>query len=108
MELNEYQRGAHKTAKYPKDQALTYASLGLVGESGEIANKVKKVIRDDYNILTDERKSELQAELGDVLWYLAELSTILGVSLNKIAKDNLEKLESRARRGKIQGAGDSR
>lgn len=108
MEINEYQKQAHTTAQYPQEQALAYTALGLAGEAGEIANKVKKVIRDDYGILTDEKREALIAELGDVLWYLSELSHTLGVSMHKVAKDNLDKLASRAERGQIKGEGDNR
>jgi NTP pyrophosphatase (non-canonical NTP hydrolase) len=80
----------------------------MVGEAGEVADKVKKVIRDDHGIMTDEKKLEIAKELGDVLWYLAQLSTELGFALDKVAEMNIEKLYSRKERGVISGSGDNR
>ena len=85
-----------------------YPALGLAGEAGEIANKVKKIMRDDNCILTDEKKEDLIGELGDVLWYLAALATELGIDLGEVAEKNIEKLFSRKERGKLGGSGDAR
>lgn len=85
-----------------------YPALGLVGEAGEIANKVKKVMRDNFGILEEDKRKDLEKEIGDVLWYLAELSTALDIDLNKVAEDNLAKLFSRKKRGVIKGSGDNR
>lgn len=85
-----------------------YPALGLVGEAGEIANKVKKVMRDNFGILEEDKRKDLEKEIGDVLWYLAELSTALDIDLNKVAEDNLAKLFSRKERGVIKGSGDNR
>jgi NTP pyrophosphatase (non-canonical NTP hydrolase) len=106
MELNEYQVAADKTAIYPgRDEplGLYYASLGLVNEAGEVAGKVKKVIRDggyDPNTIADE--------LGDVLWYAAVLASEIGFTLDEVAERNLSKLSSRKDRGVLQGSGDNR
>lgn len=116
MKLNEYQSGALTTAKYPSEFAILYPALGLNGEAGEVADKVKKVIRDlDITrneegaiIIPDDRKESIKLELGDVLWYIATLSNDLGLSLEEVAKANLEKLASRMERGKISGSGDNR
>ncbi len=110
MTLDEYQQLALKTAIYSGDDMLDLAhwTLGLVGESGEVAEKVKKVIRDDYAALSVEKKTELAKEAGDVLWYIAVLAQSLGVSLDEIARNNIEKLRSREQRGKIKGSGDNR
>ena len=109
MTLNEYQQKAGVTAIYPsKGENIIYPTLGLVGEAGEIANKVKKIIRDDNGILTEEKKEIIKDELGDVLWYLAALSLELGADLETIAKNNISKLYSRMKRGKIKGDGDNR
>ena len=104
--LNDYQARAHETAQYPPGIALEYTTLGLVGESGEIANKVKKTLRGDYS--QDDIREDLIDELGDVLWYLAEAATVLNTTLEEVAQRNLDKLASRADRGVIKGAGDGR
>jgi len=98
---DEYQRKAGETAIYPKKDALPYLSLGLVSEAGEVAGKIKKLIR-------DKTKSDVASEVGDVLWYCAMLASEVGVSLGKIMENNLEKLNDRKQRGKLQGSGDTR
>lgn len=109
MEFNEYQKEARKTASYPdKDNNFIYPTLGLVGEAGEVAEKIKKVIRDDGGIISDQKKEEIKKELSDVLWYLSNLAYELNIDLNDIAQTNLDKLFSRLERGKIQGSGDNR
>ena len=109
MELAEYQNQSRTTAVYPNAGAnLTYPALGLCGEAGEAAEKVKKAIRDDGGQLTPARRAALAAELGDVLWYLAQLATEAGLDLDEIAEENLHKLLSRRERGVLQGSGDRR
>ena len=108
MELTEYQRLSRRTAGYPREQWLAYPALGLAGEAGEVANQAKKVIRDDGSELTDERRAAMSKELGDVLWYVAQLATELELDLDAVAAENLEKLASRQRRGVLHGAGDDR
>ena len=109
MTFNEYQEEARKTAIYPDmDNNFIYPALGLVGEAGEIAEKIKKVIRDDNYIVTEEKRSEITKELGDVLWYIANLSKELGISLEDVASKNLEKLRSRQERNALHGSGDNR
>lgn len=109
MTFEEYQKLSRKTAIYPnKDKNFIYPTLGLCGESGEIAEKIKKVLRDNNGILSQSKKEELKKELGDVLWYLAQISTELGISLDEIALLNLEKLNSRKERNTISGSGDNR
>ena len=108
MELNDYQEKAAKTAQYPKEQALEYLTLGLNGEAGEVAEKLKKVIRDNKGLLTDEKKQEIAKEIGDVLWYCSNLSMELGFELEDTAAINLNKLFSRKMRQKIAGDGDNR
>lgn len=102
MELSEYQNRAAATAIFPKEVGLIYCTLGLVGEAGEVANKIKKVYRDNAD------PHAAAAELGDVLWYLAALATELGLNLDNIADSNLTKLELRKARGTLQGNGDHR
>ena len=82
--------------------------LGLVGESGEIAEKFKKLIRDHGGEITEETKTEITKELGDILWYISSVSHCLGVSLEDIAAKNLTKVLSRKDRGMIAGSGDNR
>ncbi|HUA11672.1 MAG TPA: nucleoside triphosphate pyrophosphohydrolase family protein [Solirubrobacteraceae bacterium] len=108
MELSDYQRLSRETAAYPREAWLAYPALGLAGEAGEVANDVKKVIRDDDGVVSGERRSQLAGELGDVLWYVAQLATELELDLEDVAGANLEKLRSRARRGVIAGSGDDR
>ncbi len=109
MELNYYQNKARETACYPDvGRNPIYPTLGLSGEAGEVADKVKKVIRDRGGVFDQDAREGIKLELGDVLWYLAQLSSELGYSLSEIADSNLEKLSSRALRGKISGDGDNR
>ncbi len=111
MTLNEYQKVSRKTAVYPKSkycEGVFYPTLGLVGESGEVAEKIKKSLRDDKGIITGEKKEELKKELGDVLWYVSQIATDLKLSLDDIAVTNIEKLASRYKRGKVHGSGDNR
>ncbi|HEC72391.1 MAG: nucleoside triphosphate pyrophosphohydrolase family protein [Candidatus Thorarchaeota archaeon] len=107
--FNEYQKIAFSTAIYPnKNNNFVYPVLGLVGETGEVAEKIKKIIRDYNSEITDEMKIAIKKELGDVFWYLAAVCTELEFDMEDIAWDNLKKLESRRERGKIQGSGDDR
>jgi len=108
--MTEYQQQTGATAIYPDDGILgvLYTALGLTNEAGEVAGKIKKAIRDDECEITPAKVDELQAELGDVLWYVSQLCTELGLSLGEVAKYNLKKLHSRQERGKLGGSGDDR
>jgi NTP pyrophosphatase (non-canonical NTP hydrolase) len=108
MDLAEFQRLSRRTAEYPREAWLTYPALGLAGEAGEVAEHAKKAIRDDAGQVTDERRSAMAKELGDVLWYVSQLATELGLELDEIADTNLQKLLSRQRRGVLSGSGDER
>ena len=108
LTLNDYQNGALCTAVYPVEQKIIYPSLGLSGESGEVADKVKKVLRDNGGVFDEERRRAIALELGDVLWYVSVLSHDIGYDLYEIANMNLAKLRSRQERGKISGSGDYR
>ena len=109
MNFNDYQEKSRKTAKYPAiGHAVIYPALGLVNESGEVAGKIKKVFRDKEGVINGETKTALKAELGDVLWYLAQLATELDLTLDEVAEYNIEKLYSRLERGTIKGDGDER
>lgn len=106
MNFNEYQEKARSTAIYPNlGENIQYPTLGLCGEAGEV---VKKIMRDDNGIVSFKKRKELKKELGDVLWYIANLSVELGFNLENIAVSNIEKLQSRKERGMIQGSGDNR
>ena len=108
MKANEYQEQAEATNLVTGENALTYAALGLVGEAGEIANKAKKIIRDDNNIVTDEKRAAIKKEIGDVLWYVSRICSELGFTLEEVMEQNLAKLSKRQAEGKLQGDGDNR
>lgn len=107
MTLDEYQNQALKTAR-DQGSELEQRVLGLVGESGEIADKLKKWYRDDKANPAKLDKKAIAAELGDTLWYIAALADYLGYPLSEIAAGNIEKLDDRNRRGVLGGSGDSR
>ena len=108
MKLNDYQQAAMATAVYPDYVGLAYTSLGLAGEAGELANKVKKVYRDNDGELTRHMQADIMDELGDTLWYVAALATEIGYDLDDVAAHNLEKLAARKARNAINGTGDKR
>jgi len=108
MELNEYQKMALETAIYPNEYKVVYPALGMAGEAGEVADKVKKIIRDNNSKMNNEKALEIAKEVGDVLWYCATMANDIGFDLETIAKMNYEKLHSRQQRGMIHGNGDNR
>ena len=109
MDFQLYQERCRATARYPDAGANPiYPTLGLCGEAGEVADKVKKVLRDRQGNFSPEVIADLKLELGDVLWYVAQLATELGLELEQIAQTNLDKLASRAARNVIGGSGDRR
>lgn len=108
MQLNEYANEAMRTAIYPPEHGLQYAVLGLCSEAGEVAGKVKKVLRDQDGNFSAEAKAEIASEAQDCLWYLAAIARELGTTLEAMGQANLAKLESRSRRGTLQGSGDNR
>lgn len=108
MTFKEYQDKAMETALEYGDQAFNYGGLGLASEAGEVAGKLKRVIREGQNTMNDEMKADLKKELGDVLWYINFLTTQLGYSLEEVAEANIEKLHSRKNRGQLMGQGDNR
>ena len=108
MDLAEYQRLSRRTAQYPREAWLAYPALGLAGEAGEVAEHAKKAIRDDRGEVSHTRRAAMAKELGDVLWYVAQLATELDLDLDEIARTNLDKLLSRQRRGVLSGSGDDR
>ena len=107
--LDNYQRASRKTwSLIHTDHPIVYPTLGLANEAGEVAGKIKKIFRDKGGVIGDADRDALKGELGDVLWYLAQICTELGLSLDEVAAANLEKLASRQERGTIQGDGDTR
>jgi len=108
MTFNEYQKQARTTADYNMDYKIIYPVLGLNGEAGEVAEKVKKIIRDKNSEFNKTNNKDIALELSDTLWYLAILAEDLGYTLEEIATMNLAKLASRAKRNKIHGSGDNR
>ena len=109
VNIEEYQEKAESTAVFPEKMGIVYCTLALNGEAGELAEKVKKVIRDDDGDFEQPEKLEAMAnELGDVLWYVANLASQLGYTLEEVAQMNLDKLADRKARGKIKGSGDNR
>lgn len=113
MKLNEYPAQALKTLgdehAYGTVSATLMAQvLGLVGESGEVAEKFKKILRDKAGTLSDEDKTELLKELGDILWYVNSVAYLLGSDLEYVVNANIEKLASRQARGTLSGNGDNR
>lgn len=108
--MDEYQKEALVTAVFTDDEFkdLSHWVFGITGEAGEIAEKIKKIIRDKDAIVSDEDKEELIKEMGDVLWYLAVFTKHLGFNFDEVGKRNIAKLRSRQARGKIQGSGDNR
>ena len=107
-DLDMYQKVALTTAIYPREQAIIYPTLGLTGEAGEVANKVKKIIRDGSDKNDDSLVSEIKSEIGDCLWYIAVLANDFDIKLSDIASTNLEKLANRKKNNTIHGSGDTR
>ncbi len=109
MTFKEYQELTNKTAIYPdKGSNFLYPVLGMMGEAGEVAEKIKKIWRDKNNIISEEDRIEIKKEIGDVLWYLSQLSTELNVDFEDVANTNVLKIKSRLERNKLNGAGDNR
>lgn len=114
MDFNDYQKKAMLTdvfdegSKVPESMAFFSQLLGLVGETGEIAEKFKKIYRDQHGQIKPEQVEDMKKELGDVLWYLAVLAEYLGIPLSEIAEKNIAKLQDRQNRGVVGGSGDNR
>ena len=107
-DFNAYQRSASRTAIYPEEHRILYPALGLAGEAGEVANKVKKLIRDGPDGRPDDWREQISSEIGDVLWYCAALATDLNLTLGMIAAQNEKKLSARKQAGTLGGSGDTR
>ncbi len=109
MTFDDYQVRSRRTAKYPAiGHPVIYPTLGLANEAGEVAGKVKKIFRDKNGVIGEIEREALKGELGDVLWYLAQVCTELDMSMSEVAEHNLKKLFDRLDRGRIGGDGDNR
>lgn len=110
LEINEYQKRAHETADYLGMEIgdYRYPVMGLAEEAGEVSGKFAKAVRDANGIIDGERREAIKKELGDVCWFVAEISTLLGLSLEEVMQGNLDKLASRKQRGVLHGSGDDR
>jgi NTP pyrophosphatase (non-canonical NTP hydrolase) len=108
MDFQEYQQKARETAIYPREQSILYPALGLCGECGEVAEKVKKVIRDKGGEFDEFDRMNIRKELGDVLWYIAQIASDLDLRLESVAIANVEKLRLRKQNGTLSGSGDDR
>lgn len=109
MDFKKYQKESRKTATYQgKNKSYIYPMMGLAGETGEVIEKIKHVYRDKNNKFDVDSKKEIAKEMGDVLWYLTQLATELGISIDQVAEDNIIKLQSRKKRGVIRARGDNR
>ena len=106
--FDDYQTVAVATAVYPNDICILYPALGLAGEAGEVANKVKKIFRDDGGQVTDDRRAQIAKELGGVLWYVAMVCTDLDLNMGDVARENVAIIASRQDRGTLHGDGDER
>lgn len=108
LSLNAYQQKALETALYPNDHEIPYLALALCGEAGEVADKVKKVLRDKGGTFYQPDIHAIVLEIGDVLWYAANLANVLGFKLSDVAQLNIYKINSRLERGTLHGSGDER
>ena len=128
MNFEEYQKRAGALAEYPDVYVFeegcnedgkesdhqynlsryVYPALGLVGEAGEVAEKIKKIVRNNNGKYDEDKKNEIKKELGDVLWYIQQLCTEFGLSMDHVAWTNISKLEDRKERNVIKGEGDNR
>ena len=108
MDFGDYQQKARETAIYPGEYSILYPTLGLCGEAGEVAEKVKKIIRDKNGEFNDHDRMNIRKELGDVLWYIAQIASDLDLRLESVAIANVEKLRLRKQNGTLSGSGDDR
>lgn len=108
MDIKEYQGIIKKTAVFPAEIGLTYCTMGLCGEAGEVAEKMKKLFRDKGGVVTDEFKQDVKKELGDVVWYVTALANELGLTLEEILEANYTKLIKRRETNTLHGSGDNR
>ena len=113
MKMNEFQKQAIDFALYPENIEVIYTALGLAGEAGEVCEKIKKIIRSGKDIRTEAKynfvfRGEVAKEIGDCLWYIANICNDFNFNMETIAKMNIDKLEDRRKRGILHGEGDNR
>lgn len=109
MNFEEYQKKARAKAIYPTlGGGVVFPTLGMMGEAGEVSEKIKKLFRDGDGVVTEELRKEITKELGDVLWYMSQIASELDIHLQEVAEKNIEKIESRHARGVTHGSGDNR
>lgn len=108
MTFNEYKNEAIKTAIYPQNYKIIYPTLGMCGECGEVAEKIKKVIRDKQGIFDADKTKEIEKELGDVLWYIANICNDLNIDFDNVAQNNINKINARVQNNTLHGNGDNR
>lgn len=108
MKLNEYQKKAFSNVIFPNNSSIVYPTLGLNGEAGEVAEKVKKVLRNKKGIFSDKDRKDIALELGDCLWYVSAIAKGINMTLEQIALLNINKINSRMVRDKLKGNGDKR
>lgn len=108
MRVEDYESIIQQTAVYPKKIGLLYTALGLCGEAGEVAEKIKKLYRDNGGEVTLKTTYDLQKELGDVIWYVTAMASELGLSLAAIMEANYDKLIKRRETNTLHGSGDNR
>ena len=109
LDPKEYQKLIADNAIYPNvGSNFVYPALGLGEEAGEVIGKIKKILRDDNGIVTEEKRQEIKKELGDVMWYVAAECNELGLDLEDVIHENIEKMFGRRERGTLHGSGDNR
>lgn len=108
MTFNEYKSEAIRTAIYPQNYKIIYPALGMCGECGEVVEKIKKVIRDNQGIFDTDKTKEIEKELGDVLWYIANICNDLNIDFDNVAQNNINKVNARLQNNTLHGKGDNR
>lgn len=108
MDFKQYQKYAVSFAIYPKEMGPSYVALGIGGEAGEVLDKIKKVYRDNNGVFDHENVDKIKYELGDILWYIANMCDTLGINIEDVASSNIEKLSKRKENNTINGSGDIR
>lgn len=110
MNFTEYQDDVQELAitKLTGIHEVMYSTLGILGEAGEISEKIKKIVRDKHGIISEEDKQLLGKETGDVLFYIAKFLSDIGLDFETIAMENIQKCRDRETRGVVSGSGDNR
>lgn len=111
MDFDEYEKLAARTGVFEgklAENPLMYLGLGVTSEAGEVADKIKKIMRNDQGVISEEKRQALKSELGDVLWYLSQIAKHLSIPFSEVAQANIDKLADRAKRNVISSTGDNR